>query len=107
MYESGYSVNIYKILERDVVDFLNYIPIDYYLGSKRKDIFSPKLAELLLRIGSQIDTFFRNWDIVQEVYNDNHKKPLKSVSVLHFPDFKIIETCGKVLLSDKEIKIIS
>jgi hypothetical protein len=107
MYDSGYSVNIYKIHERDVVDFLDYIPIDYYLGSKRKEIFSPKLAELLIRIGSQIDTFFRNWDVVHEVYNQNHKNPLKSVYDLRFPNFKDIEIYEKVILGDKEIKIIA
>lgn len=107
MYKSGYSVNIYKILERDVVDFLNYIPIDYYLGNKRKDIFSPKLAELLIRIGSQIDTFFRNWDIVHEVYTIKNQKELKDVYNLGFNNFRDIETHKKVILSDKVIKIIA
>ncbi len=107
MYESGYSVNIFKILERDVVDFLNYIPIDYYLGSKRKEIFSPKLAELLIRIGSQIDTFFRNWDVVHEVYNTKNTEPLNDVYDLKFQHFRDIEAEKKLILGDKEIKIIA
>ncbi|MCX9009695.1 MAG: hypothetical protein OIN66_01115 [Candidatus Methanoperedens sp.] len=107
MYKSGYSVNIFKILERDVIDFLNYIPIDYYIDSKRKNIYSPRLAELLIRIGSQIDTFFRNWVIVHEIYNKKNKKQLNDVYDLKFSNFKDIESDKKVILSNKEIKIIA
>jgi len=64
MFKSGYSLNSYQILEDDLIDFLKNISIDYYQGDERKKIFSPKLGELLIRIGSQIDIFFRNWDIV-------------------------------------------
>jgi len=58
MFKSGYSLNSYQILEDDLIDFLKNISIDYYQGDERKKIFSPKLGELLIRIGSQIDIFF-------------------------------------------------
>ncbi len=67
MYESGYSLRIYQILENDLVAFLNNIPINYYLKNERKKIFSPKLSELLIRIGSQVDIFFKNWGVVHRV----------------------------------------
>lgn len=90
-----------------MLSILNYIPIDYYLGSKRKDLFSPKRAELLIRIGSQIDTFFRNWNIVHEVYIENENKPLNDVYKLRFRHFRYIEVNKKIILSDKEIKIMA
>ncbi len=74
MYKSGYTLRIYQILENDLVTFLNYIPIEYYKGEKRKEIYSPKLSELLLRIGSQVDIFFRQWNLVHEVYKKNYHK---------------------------------
>lgn len=91
---------MFQILENDLVNFNNYIPIDYYLGEKRKDIFSPKLSELLIRIGSQIDIFFRNWDLVQiknsgilsENLNFRHYKEI---------DLKLDER-GMILLSTDE-----
>lgn len=97
MYKSGYTLRIYQILENDLFTFFNYIPIEYYLGEKRKEIYSPKLSELLLRIGSAVDNFFRNWDIVQS--KNNKIDPNK----LTIENFKAIEKpCN---LSDKEVII--
>jgi len=58
MFKSGYTLMLYGILENDVVDFLTYIPLEYYLGDKRKEIFSPRLAEILTRIGKPSGTLF-------------------------------------------------
>lgn len=99
MYKSGYTLNLYKILEDDVINFLNYIPLTYYLNGERKEIFSPKLAELLIRIGSQVDIFFRNWDIT---HSSNIGAPVNKLSI---GNYKAIET--KINLKDKEIKILS
>ncbi|MCX9082191.1 MAG: hypothetical protein OIN83_08325 [Candidatus Methanoperedens sp.] len=107
MFESGYSIRLYQILENDVVDFLNYIPIDYYLGEKKKQIFSPKIAELLVRIGSQVDIFFRYWDIVHEVYIKKYNPKKFKLNDLDMGYFKDIERENKIILSNKEIKIIS
>ncbi len=99
MFKSGYTLMLFKILENDVVDFLTYIPLEYYLGDKRKEIFSPRLAEISTRIGNQVDTFFRNWDIV-------HSKNIGvDVDDLTFVNFKSIEKTYK--LSDEKVKILS
>ncbi len=50
MFKSGYTLKLFRILEDDVVDFLTYIPLEYYSVDERKKIISPKLAELLIRI---------------------------------------------------------
>ncbi len=31
MFKSGYTLRLFRILEDDVVDFLTYIPLEYYL----------------------------------------------------------------------------
>ena len=95
MFKSGYTLMLYGILENDVVDFLTYIPLEYYLGDKRKEIFSPRLAELMIRIGSQIDIFFRNWDIV-------HSRNIGcGVIDLSIENYKSIEKICK--LSNKKV----
>ena len=98
MYKSGYSLKIYQMLENDLINFLNYIPLHYYNANKRKEIFSPKLSELLIRIVSQIDIFFREWDIIQSQDTESSKEKLK------FGNYKYIE--NQIPLSDKEVKIL-
>lgn len=77
MFKSGYSVNIYKILERDVVDFLNYIYLEYYSSEEWKKIYSPRLAELFTRIGNQVDIFLRNWCVDAGLYPQSDCEDLK------------------------------
>jgi len=98
MFRDGYTLKLFQILENDLVDYLKYISIDYYLGDERKKIFSPKLSELLIRIGSQIDIFFRNWDIVQS------QNLAVSIKDLRFANYKAINR--NINLND-EILIIS
>ena len=99
MFKSGYSLNLYQIIEEDFMEFLKNISIDYYQGDERKNIYSPKLGELLIRIGSQIDIFFRNWDVVQSHY------PGVSIEKLKFGNYKAIEK--DINLNDKQITIQS
>lgn len=106
MYKSGYTLRIYRILENDLVNFLNNISIEYYLGEERKEIYSPKLAELLIRIGSQVDIFFRNWDIVHETFKANNPKKQFNLETLNIENYKDIERDGKIILSDKKIEIL-
>lgn len=61
MFKSGYSLRAFKMLEDDLVNFLNYISIEYYSSEEWKKIYSPKLAEHFIRIGSQVDIFLKNW----------------------------------------------
>jgi hypothetical protein len=95
MYESGYSLRMFQILENEIINYFNYIPIEYYLGDKRKDVFSPRLSELLIRICSQIDIFFRNWNAVQS------KNPKMHIDKLQFGNYKAID----MILDDKDNKI--
>jgi hypothetical protein len=99
MYKSGYTLKLYQIIENDLVNFLHYIPIDYYLDDQWKKIYSPILAELLIRIGSQVDIFFRYWDAVQS------KNPGVPLDKLNFGNYKAID----IILDDNDdnIKIIA
>lgn len=101
MFKSGYTSRLYRILEDDVVDFLTYIPLEYYLGDKRKEIFSPRLAELLIRIGSQIDVFFRNLDFVQK------ENPNIAIDDLNFGHYKKIEKNNRIILSNRKINVLA
>jgi len=78
MYKSGYTLKIYRILEDDLVDFLNYI--------------------LLVRIGSQVDIFFRNWLIVQK------KNSVKTKDELNIKNYKKIEP--EIYISAEKVKIL-
>lgn len=101
MFKSGYTLRLFQILEDDVVDFLTYIPLEYYSADERKKIFSPRLAELLIRIGSQIDIFFRNWDIVQK------ENPKLTIDNLKFCHYKNIERNNRIILSNRQIKVLA
>lgn len=84
MFKSGHSLRIFKILEDDLVNFLNYISIEYYSSEEWKKIYSPKLAELFIRIGSQLDTFLNTWCVdlgffprLEELKYGNYQKLIK------------------------------
>ncbi len=98
MYKSGYTVNIYKILERDVVDFLNYISLEYYSSEEWKKIYSPRLAELFTRIGNQADIFLRNLCVDAGFY------PQSECEDLSFGNYQILNKSYK--LDKKEIILI-
>lgn len=59
-FSNGEHITQYHLLEEDFVKFIEYIPLELY-RKNRKAIKSPKLGDLLLRIGSNVDIFFRNW----------------------------------------------
>lgn len=107
MYKSGHTLKLYQILENDLANFLHYIPIDYYLDDQWKKIYSPRLAELLIRIGSQVDIFFRYWDIVHAVYKSKNPNKKFNIDDLNFGHYKDIEIDGKIVLSNEEINILS
>lgn len=99
MYKSGHTLNIYEDLESSVIEFLRYIPLEYYPKDQDRElIYSPKLANILISIGSQIDTFFRNWSLVQancHAYSD------KEIKELSFMNYKSVE--NDVHLSNKKL----
>lgn len=107
MYESGYSLNMFRILETDLIDFLNYIPIDYYIGDERKEIYSPKLAELLIRIGSQVDIFFRHYDVVHNIFKKFHPNKRFDIANFTIENYRDIERDGTKILSNEKIILLS
>ena len=44
MFRSGYTLKLFQILENDLVDYLKYISINYYLGDKKKKYFHLNLV---------------------------------------------------------------
>lgn len=96
MYKSGYTLKMYQLLEDDFEKVFKYIPPNYYSESERKKIYSPVLSDLLIRAGSQIDSFFGNWDIVQDSSKNNVK--------LNMKDFKKIDPI--IYLSRKELTFL-
>ncbi len=58
----GLHIDRYRILEDDLLKFLYYMPLDFYpTADARSHIASPYLADMLIRVGSAIDTFFRKF----------------------------------------------
>ena len=58
-FENGYYIDRYYAIETDLLKFLDYVTIEFYpRPSNRKYIRSIYLSDLLLRIGSNISTFF-------------------------------------------------
>ena len=58
-FEVGYHTDRFYELEEDLIKFLRFMPLEIYNTSeKREKVKSPYLADLLIRIGSNIDIFF-------------------------------------------------
>lgn len=115
MYKSGYTVMIFEDLERDVMRFLENVALEYYPDSEdREKIYSPKLSNILINIGSRTDEFFKNWSIVIEgvvnifksknpnISEKELKEKLKRIDIEYYKD---IERNKKFILSDIEIFI--
>jgi len=76
MFSSGYSIELYKVLEDDFITFISYVPLDE--GHLR--VHSPKLADLIIRCCIQIDIFFKEWlklsnlDHIDDISNYRQKR---------------------------------
>ena len=58
-FEKGYHIDRYHALEEDLITFLDYITLEFYPKQQnQKYIKSIYLADLMLRIGSNIGIFF-------------------------------------------------
>lgn len=100
----GYQVDRYYELEEDFLEALKYMPLEIYDTSvKRKGAKSTYLADLLLRIGSNIDIVFRKMIMsdYKSIYDDKLKRtndkrknegkePLDKVN-LRFNDYMELE----------------
>ena len=59
-FQIGYHIDRYYELEEDFLEVLEYMPLEIYnTPDKRRDAKSIYLADLLLRMGSNIDIVFR------------------------------------------------
>ncbi|HZY24261.1 MAG TPA: hypothetical protein VFE71_00425 [Bacteroidales bacterium] len=103
MYESGYSLRMFEILEDNLVNFLKYIPAEYCNFDQRKKIYSPVLNDLLIRIGCQIDLFFRNWEIIQKLNSNIEFEDLKISNYIKIDTDKEMTKKQKYALGDKQI----
>ncbi len=61
MFSSGYSMEIYKTIENDFINYIKYVPLDSEFEKTHLEVCSPILADLLLRICSQVEIFFTEW----------------------------------------------
>ena len=109
---SGYAVDMYHILEKDLLKFLEYMPLYVYdAPQKREKIHSPKLAELLVRIGYNIDIFLKHLmekrnlesDVIQR-YNAESKRPILSIRTWNMGKYKLGEP--ELRLNDEWVKQI-
>jgi len=57
MFNSGYSIEMYRIIEDDFIDFISYVPLE----ENHLNVYSPKLADIIIRCCNQIETFFKEW----------------------------------------------
>lgn len=57
IFNSGYSIEMYRIIEDDFIDFIRYVPLE----ESHLNVYSPKLADIIIRCCNQIETFFKEW----------------------------------------------
>lgn len=84
MFNSGQSIEMFKIIENDLIEYLRCVPlksrfndIKIKLGEKTEcslndihlNVYSPILADLLLRACTQIEIFFKEWVKLEEFDN--------------------------------------
>jgi len=98
---NGEYITQYHILEEDFVKFIEYIPLELY-RTNREAIKSPKLGDLLLRIGSNVDIFFRNW--LKDQRSHFNIEGLEDVSKANWGHYKKMEPTAK--LSKEEVIVI-
>jgi hypothetical protein len=102
-FDKGYHIDRYHALEEDLIKFFEFMPLDFYTTvEERKRIRSTYLADLLLRIGSNIDIFFKKF-----IMSDGRCSVLseqKEEGNLTWKDYKKLEEI--LTLSQANVKII-
>lgn len=103
--EQGYHIDRYHALEDDLLRFLDFITLDFYPSiEERKTVKSLYLGDLLLRIGSNIDIFFRK--IISSNKDDKDIKEIFGKKTkIDWNAFKKLEPLLR--LSDSNVEIIS
>ena len=92
--KNGYHVDRYHALEEDLLEFFDYMSLEFYPSvEERQAIRSMYLADLLLRIGSNIDIFFSKYIIThQSVPECSTIAGEKEPDFWNWGDFKKLET---------------
>ena len=102
--EQGYHIDRYHALEKDLLEFLEFIPLEFYPCRARQCIRSTYLADLLLRIGSNIDIFFK-----KTIECNREEESWKGkIAVMRRKDWNGYKELEPILkLSDEYVTIIS
>lgn len=108
-FEGGYHTDRYYELEEDLIKFLRFMPLEIYnTPEKMEKVKSPYLADLLIRIGSNIDIFFRK--LILSDYTDIDKeRKSENRPYLALKDYKKLEpkfSRNRKKLSECKVKII-
>ena len=91
-FTEGYHIDRYHILEKDLLEFLYYIPLDFYpTADARSHVTSPYLADMLIRIGSAIDIFFRNFIMKYPDIKEKSGIRVKFENDLNWNSYKALE----------------
>jgi hypothetical protein len=90
MFNSGYSIEMYRIIEDDFVDFISYVPLE----ENHLKVYSPKLADIIIRCCNQIEAFFKEWlmlpslDHLEQIEIYRSKINIKKGPRLKIEDYK-------------------
>ncbi len=88
----GHHIDLYHILEEDLLRFLYYMPLDFYpTPEARSKVTSPYLADLLIRIGSAIDIFFRKFIMKYKGLSEKSGIQVKFEKDLKWDHYKKLE----------------
>jgi hypothetical protein len=101
--EQGYHIDRYHALEEDLLRFFDFVTLDFYPSiEERQMIRSLYLGDLLLRIGSNIDIFFRKI-ILSNQDEPIFKEMLGETTRLDWNAFKKLEPILELSVANVEI----
>jgi hypothetical protein len=86
----GIHIDRYHALEEDFLKFMEFITLDFYSLKELTKIKSTYLADLLLRIGSNVDVIYKKYLIENSEFTDIVGK--KSENELNWDDCKKLES---------------
>jgi len=101
--EQGYHIDRYHALEEDLLRFLDFVTLEFYPNRARQCIRSLYLADLLLKIGSNIDIFFYKYCIYLNDNFDNECQKFSVDSTQKGESKKKLEKIIGMINSDKPI----
>jgi hypothetical protein len=108
-FEAGYHTDRFYELEEDLIKFLRFMPLEIYNNSeRRKGVKSPYLADLLIRIGSNIDVYFRKLILLyyHEIDEERRRGNKPYLSFKHFQKLNEKFMKREKKLSECNIRII-